>query len=186
LDFVAARTSGYFAEAIVPHPAPGWIPSLPADPDARWINWNHGVIWTTGSGSPYASVLYAHPFTITSTTVAEASIQLHWAVDDRLGDLNGQPNEIGAYINEIPLDPVFRGGGPSAVTTANQTGLEQGYQLSPGLNYLYLYQRDVGQSVSGIIYSGTITIVPEPGTVVMLIGAGLIGLLAYARRRRKR
>ncbi len=28
-------------------------------------------------------------------------------------------------------------------------------------------------------------ITPEPGTVVMLLGAGLIGLLAYARRRRK-
>ncbi len=28
-------------------------------------------------------------------------------------------------------------------------------------------------------------ITPEPGTVVMLIGAGLIGLVAYARRRRK-
>ena len=29
-------------------------------------------------------------------------------------------------------------------------------------------------------------ITPEPGTVAMLIGAGLMGLLAYARRRRKR
>jgi hypothetical protein len=184
LDFVAARTSGYFAEAIVPHPAPGWIPSLPADPDARWIHFNHRQITAQGSGRPFASVLYAHEFTITSATVAEASIQLHWAVDDRLGDWGG--GNVGAYINEIPLDLVFRGGSASAVTTANQTGLEQGYQLSPGLNYLYVYQRDVGGTVSGIIYSATITIVPEPGTVVMLIGAGLIGLLAYARRRRKR
>ena len=29
-------------------------------------------------------------------------------------------------------------------------------------------------------------ITPEPGTVVMLIGAGLMGLVAYARRRRMR
>jgi len=28
--------------------------------------------------------------------------------------------------------------------------------------------------------------VPEPGTVVTLVGAGLMGLVVYARRRRKR
>jgi hypothetical protein len=39
--------------------------------------------------------------------------------------------------------------------------------------------------LSGQSLDMAFVITPEPGTVVMLIGAGLIGLVAYARRRRK-
>jgi hypothetical protein len=40
--------------------------------------------------------------------------------------------------------------------------------------------------ITGQSLNMAFVITPEPGTVVMLIGAGLIGLVAYARRRRNR
>ncbi len=50
-------------------------------------------------------------------------------------------------------------------------------------------QFDLSINVAGqraTIYGAVITNpIPEPGTIVMLLGAGLMGLLAYARRRRK-
>ena len=49
---------------------------------------------------------------------------------------------------------------------------------------------DLSINVAGrpaTIYGAVITNpIPEPGTIVMLLGAGLMGLLAYARRRSKR
>jgi hypothetical protein len=48
---------------------------------------------------------------------------------------------------------------------------------------------DLSINVGGFpatIYGAVITNpIPEPGTIVMLLGAGLMGLVAYARRRRK-
>lgn len=48
------------------------------------------------------------------------------------------------------------------------------------LKYPSFHEKFAGQSMDLAF-----VITPEPGTVAMLIGAGLIGLLAYARRRRK-
>lgn len=52
--------------------------------------------------------------------------------------------------------------------------------VNPGQNYLYLYQRDVGYTLAGIIFSATIEVVPAPGAASL----GLAGLLLMSKRRR--
>lgn len=147
-DFQAARTSPNIPELIVP--AAGWLPSLPADPDARWINWNHGTI-PGGSGDPPASVLYACDFAVESASCADATVQVWWAVDDVLGDPAG-PNPVGIYLNGIALPAAFSGGGKTLPSYAIASGIP----LNPGLNTLYAYQADTGCVVSGLILSARI------------------------------
>ncbi|MCP3914647.1 MAG: PKD domain-containing protein [bacterium] len=53
--------------------------------------------------------------------------------------------------------------------TGATTAMQSGCPLVPGLNHLYLYQRDIGHSVTGILFSCTITVDPEPPT------AGFVG-----------
>ncbi len=58
------------------------------------------------------------------------------------------PNIIGAYVNGIPLDLSSKGGTWSQMTQATA---DIGPLLTPGQNILYLYKRDTGCTVSGII-----------------------------------
>jgi hypothetical protein len=176
-DFTGANTG---APALVINPASVWTPGI-SDPLARWINWDGYFVnpdGSPGTGNGVAgSVLYAVPFVVTTSSVTFANIKLEFAVDDYLGDsLFGGPNPDGFYVNGIPTG--YSGGNYGSPTIHNQNITAM---VNPGLNYLYLYQRDAGFGVSGLIFSARIKVVPAPGALAM-VGAG--GLLAARRRRR--
>ncbi|MFN0136509.1 MAG: dockerin type I domain-containing protein [Phycisphaerae bacterium] len=130
---------------------PGWITSLPCDPQARWINYNDNDF--------HDSVLYAIPFDITSPCIENATIELCWAVDDSLGDPSGGANTTGVYVNGLATAPVISGGTHTTHSTATRTITGQ---VIPGLNWLYLYQRDIGAHAAGIIFSARIDIECDP------------------------
>ncbi len=143
--FTPAQTG---PQAVLIAPNPGWIQSLPCDADARWINF-------TATNPDDGSVLYAVPFTVGSPTIRNACLTICWAADDRLGDPAGGPNTTGVFINGSATSPVISGGGIHAQTTAcaNITGL-----VTPGVNWMYIYQRDSAQVISGLIFNATIDI----------------------------
>lgn len=176
-DFAGAA-SGPPAHVINPYGV--WTPGI-SDPAARWINFD-GTFFNAdgtvgpGYGTP-GSCLYAVPFTITTVGITSASLSLEFAVDDYLGDQPfGGGNPAGLYVNGISTG--YDGGNYASptITVQNITGM-----VSTGTNYLYLYQRDAGVLVSGLIFSATITVTPAPGAAAML---GL-GALAVTRRRRR-
>ncbi len=128
--------------------SPPWDPTLACDPLARWINWDQ---------SPFnaASVLYAVPINVTSSSILGGTLNLCWAQDDILGDPTGWggANAMGVYLNGTAL-PISGGlYTQSTISNINLNGI-----LQPGTNWLYFYQRDLGVSVSGLIFSGTIDV----------------------------
>lgn len=177
LDFAGA-SGGPAARVINPY-TPFWTPGI-SDPAARWINFDGTFANADGTaGSGYGlpgSCLYAVPFTITTVGITSATISLEFAVDDYLGDqLFGGGNPAGLYINGISTG--YDGGNYGAPTTHFQAITPM---VSTGLNYIYLYQRDAGVTVSGLIFSARIEVIPAPGSLAL---AGL-GVLTALRRRR--
>lgn len=147
---------------IIASVAPPWIASLPCDPEARWINWEADSMFFC-RGYPGRSVLYAHPFTVTTANVGETTISFCWAADDSLGDPVPGPWPDGVYINNgtsIIFVTEVRGGGFSAQSSVT-ISLPPG-TLRQGNNVLYVYQRDTGCDASGVIYSATISIMRCP------------------------
>lgn len=190
-----------------PNASPPWIPSLPHAPNARWINWEVGPS-PTFYGSPAASVLYAYPFNVPEQTINNAAIEMYWAVDDILGEYtpanaNGgpgpyfpDPNPIGVYINGKPLSSSFSGAGRFPEYSASQSGIEG--LLKPGLNWLYVYQRDAGGAYSGTIFCASISVnvpssggkpcaapVPEPTSTLSLLALGTLGAASTLKRQIK-
>jgi hypothetical protein len=145
-DFAAAQAG---ASAVVVTPYPGWISSLPADPQAKWI--------AVDANRSDRSALFAQRFDLPCRPL-EGSVQLTFysAVDDFLGDpASGQyagPNISGVYINGVPLNISAAGYGSQHVATVSVPSSI----LNPGANYLYVYMRDAGCGVSGVIYSATL------------------------------
>lgn len=175
----AGAVGGPSASVINAHPA--WTPGI-SDTAARWINFGvdqqvnpDGSVSGPGYGLPGSS-LYAIPFFVTTANATGGFMNIEYAVDDVGGDwyspyLGGNPNTL--YINGVALP---HQGGNYAASTFYSTSLSFG----PGLNHLYLYQRDAGILVSGAIFSITIDVVPAPGALAMV---GMGGLLAARRRR---
>jgi hypothetical protein len=170
----AAALAGPSATVIAPHPV--WLPGLTlGDPDARWINVHHDPAGP-GYGSPSETALYAAPFTVTTPGTSPALLTVYSASDDALGDFYwGGPNTEGLYLNGVPL-PASQGLGYatesvySALVTVNQ-----------GSNVLHLYSRDQGLGVSGVIFSATITVIPEPATWTLTM-IGCLGLVIRRSR----
>lgn len=167
--------------AVVVQPHPSWVPSLPFDPQARWVGTRlFDASFPLGAAS---STLYRVPFTVTTTGITSAFITIAWACDDGLGDLlYGGANPVGAYLrdgfgNVTALTPVagLGFGSQSLVTGYTITGA-----ITTGLNELFLYQRDQGGAPSGTIFSAEIVVVPTPSALSVL---GIGGLLASRRRR---
>jgi hypothetical protein len=152
-DFADAR-NGAPAVVITPY-LPYWIPSLECDPEARWIN----AASDDGFGTPPYSALYAMPFHVSSSSIVAATFTLCWAVDDRLGDWPNDapgPNPIGVYLNESPLNDDFSTDG--AMFEQRVASMDVTSYLVPGDNTLYIYQRDQGCAVAGLIFNATIAI----------------------------
>ena len=155
-------TSADFADARNGPPAvvinaysPPWIPSLECDPEARWIN----AVSDDGYGTPPYSALYAMPFHVSSSSIVAATFAFCWAVDDRLGDWPIDapgPNPIGVYLNGSPLNNDFSTDG--AMFEERVASMDVTSYLVPGNNTLYVYQRDQGCTVAGLIFNATISI----------------------------
>lgn len=167
--------------ATVIQPVSVWLPGLTFDTQARWIN--HSIFSQQSPfGSP-GSALYRVPFTVTTTGITNAVMNFAWASDDNLGDqVFGGANPFGAYLrdpsgNVTPLVPAT-GGGYGIETFA--LGMNVTSAINTGLNELFVYQRDQGFSVSGVIFSATFDIVPAPGASAL----AAMGVLVAARRRR--
>ena len=174
-DFLATNSG---PAATVVQPISAWMGGLTApltDPDARWISFATDPAGYGAAGS----VLYAVPFWINTSNITNAVLTFEGGADDMLGDwLYGGPNPDGLYINGVGAGYQYVGFNFAAPTTHTQniTGM-----VNTGQNYLYYYQRDAGFGVSGIIFSGTIDIVPTPATA-SLLGAGGLAFLRRARR----
>ena len=139
-DFAAAETG---PNATVVNPISVWLPSLACDSTAKWIsvNSNYGPV----------STLFAQSFFIPAPCcIDHAKLTLCWAVDDWLGDLDTFTNG-GAYLNGVPLGI---SGGNYAVETSASVDVSQ--ILHCGKNTLYMYDRDKGCAVSGLLYSASI------------------------------
>jgi hypothetical protein len=148
-DFSAAA-GGPPAKVITPYSA--YLPTLPSDPLARWINWQPGQNCFAGIPN---SALYACRFNVRTTCNPVGTIRICWAVDDVLGDpAGGGPNPIGIYLNGVALNPGFSGGNYANETCFIQTNVP----LNTGANTLYVYQRDLGCSISGLILSATVSV----------------------------
>jgi len=176
----SAFTSADFADArngpnalVVGQRNPAWA-QLNADPQAEWIGADPAAL--------PASALYAMDFQVGVQNITNATVDFHWNVDDKLGDVDGNgdptgPNPIGVYINGTPLDMSFSGGGLSSQSSASAdvTSL-----LNTGQNQLYVYNRDTAAIISGVIFSATFNVIPAPPTGAL----ALSGIALAARRRR--
>jgi hypothetical protein len=174
-DF-AATAGG--APASIVQPSGAWMGGLVAplttDPLARWINFEADANGSSVGGS----ALYAVPFWVNTSNITGATISFEGGVDDVLGDwYDGGPNLGGLYINNNDAGYMYQGFNFAYPTThfQNITGW-----ITPGQNYLYFYQRDNGAGAGGIIFSGTIEVVPAPASAGLL---GMGGLLIVRRRR---
>jgi hypothetical protein len=128
----------------------GWFQPLGFDPQARWINWGEG---SPCRGGP-RSALYAYRFRVNSCSPV-ADVDVCWAADDQLGDAGASgPNPVGVYLNGVALNASFSGGAFNVETCAQQAGIP----LYTGDNWLYVYQRDIGCGVAGLLLSATLTV----------------------------
>ncbi|QKK07630.1 MAG: hypothetical protein HND58_05240 [Planctomycetota bacterium] len=163
------------APAVVVQPQAAWMGGVVdplTDKDARWINFESNPF------GPSGSALYAVPFWVNTQNITGATLTFEGGVDEVLGDwYSGGPNPDGLYINGIGAGYMYQGFNFAFKTTHAQSIAGM---ITPGQNYLYFYQRDLTHGASGIIFSGTIEVVPTSGSASLL---GLVGLLCCRRRR---
>ncbi len=137
-DFISARNG---PPALIMPNNPSWIPTLNADPVAKWIN-------NTGSNGDGSTCLYAHDFYL-GNPFDSASIDFYYAIDNLLG---GGPNE-GIYLNGQALSGSTTGGTYSGQFHFFRNDIAP--LLQQGLNTLYVNASDLG-GPGGIIFSATI------------------------------
>lgn len=151
-DFVAAANG---PNARLTGVNPYWLPLLPGDLNARWIN-------NSGSSLTGRSVLYAIPFTL-SDPVGNATLNLIYAVDNYLGENSVLPSgneRPGVYLNGTPV-PGSNGIGD--FYTQHEFTADISDLLVQGVNVFYLYCYDWGID-AGLIFSATITTAPPSAT----------------------
>ena len=169
----SAASSGSAASIV--EPIPGWIlpEAFTPDPTAQWISDN-----PSGAAVDGTSALYAIDFTVTDTSIASASIDFNFAVDNLLGT---GPNQ-GLYINGTALSGVTGGGFFTSVFNIQRFDIAP--LLVTGTNTLFINLTDGGGG-SGLIFSATISIddgiasVDAPGMGLIF----LIGIAGIAARR---
>lgn len=137
--------------AIVVQPPTPWLSSLECDPQAKWV----GI---DVFGTP-VSALYCHNFYVETCCIDNASLSFCWVSDDNLGDASaGGPNPDGVYLNGVPVTPSISGGNYATETQSPLTDVTR--LLHCGNNRLEVYNRDIGYSVSGVMFSAKIEVVP--------------------------
>lgn len=147
----AAASSGVSARIVTPSSA--WAaPSLPPDPSARWIHNSS----TNGYPSPAVSSLYAIDFSITTPGATSARLDIAYSADDTLGDYydSTPANPSRFYVNGIPIPVTTVPGGFGGWRSETYLAVP----VHTGTNTLYVYQRDGGGSVSGLIFTARVSI----------------------------
>lgn len=158
---------------VVVSPTDWPVKALASDPLARWVNWNGYPLGPFVLGFPPRSTMYCVPFTVTSSQIASAKLEFRWACDDRLGDVLSGANHSGVYINELPVVPIISVGSfkYQRSETRDITGL-----VHPGLNHLYVYQRDMYDVSSGLLLSAIITVCPPVTTTITVRSGSVSGV----------
>lgn len=147
-NFTDAR-NGPAAIVVPNHPA--WKPALTIDPSAQFIS-THAIHPNSipSVGTILSTALYAVDFEITSDTIDSATLDIHYLVDNQLGD---DANE-GVFINGIPVANT-KGGGFGA--DQSFIGRDITSMVNPGTNTLYVLGVDVG-GPSGLQFHVDITV----------------------------
>lgn len=160
--------------------------------NARWIH-NSADSLNGGGNNEGVSVLYAMPFTPTSSVV---DITLDFVTDNGLGSTNGANNipghagfqNDGLFLNGATLGYSSPGGpgAPAQFGTISQLAFSGLSVNANVVNYLYFYQFNWG-GYGGSAFNFNIEMVPLPPAgwagLASLVGVMGIGL---ARRRRMR
>ena len=147
----AAASSGAPARIVTPSPAWAAV-TLPQDPSARWIHNSS----TNGYPAPAVSSMFAVDFTITTPSATTARLDIAYSADDTLGDYyDSTPiNPSRFYVNGIPIPATTVPGGFGGSRSETYFAVP----VHTGVNTLYVYQRDGGGSVSGLIFTARISI----------------------------
>ena len=171
-DFTNAQNG---PAAFILSPWAGWVPSLSADPSAKWIGSS-----SISSSSQGNTALYAISFTIPNA-FSSATLTLNFAVDDNLGKFGE-----GLYLNGNPLSLLWSANCNAVVGTANQYGQEDsatctgiGSLLQIGTNWLYFDDENLAAE-AGIIFSATFTTTdvltsPQPSILSLTPAAAPVG-----------
>jgi hypothetical protein len=139
-DFTSAQ-AGPMAAVVNPYGT--YIPSLPDDPLALWISVNGSL-----SGG---SVLYAIPFDVEDATIADASLEFDYAVDNAIN---------GIFINGTPISGNSHDGdyhGEYRFLRSDVAGL----LIPSATNWLYANVSDYG-ALEALIFSAKILTHGEP------------------------
>jgi Tol biopolymer transport system component len=149
-DFDAARTGP--PAYVIPHHS-AWVPSLSADPSAKYIGTHPIDPNLHGPNSALATALYAADFEVTSASISSALLDIHYASDNLLGDSANQ----GVFINGIPISGTQDLIGNSFFQERSFTNLDISSMVHPGTNTLYVLGADVG-GPGGLLFRVDITI----------------------------
>lgn len=157
-DFTRAKDSSF---AYIPETLNArYLDKLDSDPESQWIALNASL---TGR-----SALYAIPFTVSDTVIAEASIELFYSVDNTLN---------GLYINGTAVSDFVPDGNYEDEYQLYRDDI--GTLLIPGTtNWLFLSLRDDGY-VAALLFSARLKIVG--GTLGILPYCGTVGTVVQAR-----
>ena len=165
-DFAAARSGP--GATITDTRSETWKAALDSDPMARWV-----------FDGRDGTALYAIDFTLTASMLGAVSLDFEFLIDNQLGDTNNE----GLFVNEHPLVGSKRLGGEVAHFQVDQSlpTFDITSLVVEGVNTLYVNEADLG-SVAGLLFSATMTVVPEPSTA-LLLASGLVAMGLGCRRR---
>ncbi len=147
LEFDGAKTGP--AAAVLPPP---FGTTIASDPAAQWIG--------TSQGFPTDYALYAVPFDVT-VPVSTASLVLHFAVDNWLGD----GTNPGAFLNgtALPGALYIENHGLSFTVEHHLLVADVAALLQPGANWLAVYNADAsGGTPTSLLFSATVLCPPPP------------------------
>lgn len=171
-------------------PVPPWVANSPVGTvgGSMWISGNVTPIGA-GTNQPNGVYDYRTTFTGGAGVITAATISGFLSGDDSVGTT--APLVTGILLNGVAVAP--------PVATADQTygtlfafsfsgSTTSGNIFNTGLNTLDFLVQNTHNAVQGLRVSGitsTTGVVPEPASVVML-GSGVVGILGFGLRRRKK